>query len=371
MDRVIRNEYVPSDVSPPGDTLRELLAERGISQTDLAARMGRPQKTISEITNGKAAITADTALELELVLGVPAEFWVARERDYRTHLAKAKQVVRLRSDVAWAKSFPIRRMVDLGWLPPGTNASSQAKVLLEFFGVASTKQWKKLYDSYRVAFRKPASFAPDEHALSAWLRVGTAAAERLPVRPYVREEFLGALKEARVLTAAAPTEFQPKLQAVCAKSGVAVAFVPELPRSRACGATRWLGPGRALIQLSLRYKTDDHFWFTFFHEAAHVLLHKKNAIFIEAEDPSSREEGEADRWAADFLIPLAAYRDLASRGPYYSKQVIRSFADSIGVAPGIVVGRLQHDGRLPHTHCNDLKQHFQWARPQGQKQHRS
>lgn len=362
MDRMTWNQYVPSDVSPPGDTLRELLAERGISQAALATRMGRPQKTISEIANAKAAITPETALELELVLGVPAEFWVARERNYRTYLARDEQAAKLRSDLAWAKCFPVRKMVDLGWLPQASDDASRVRTLLEFFGVASTKQWKIVNESYRVAFRKPSSFAPDEYALSAWLRAGIAAAERRPAKPYGRDLFLDALMEARELTTAPPEKFQPMLADLCAKSGVTVAFVPELPRSRASGVTMWLGPGRALVQLSLRYKMDDHFWFTFFHEAAHVLFHKKDAIFLETDDHASKEEAEADRWAADFLLPPAAYRELVKHHPYYGRDLIRGLARKIGVAPGIVVGRLQHDGLLPHTHCNGLKQRFEWSR---------
>lgn len=361
MNKVIRNEYLPNEVSPPGDTLRELLGERGISQADLSARMGRPQKTISEIANGKAAITPETALELELVLGVAAEFWVARERDYRTHLAKARQERRLRSDVAWARRFPVRQMVEFGWIPAAEDVAGRVKILLEFFGVASTKQWKLKNESYRVAYRKSATFAPEEYALSAWLRAGIATGERLAVKPYKRDAFLRTLTEARGMTTSPPSEFQPKLTSLCAESGVAVAFVPELPRSRASGATMWLGPSRALIQLSFRYKTDDHFWFTFFHEAAHVLLHKKDAIFLETEERSGEEDEEAaNRWAADFLIPRRYNRDLSSGAQYYSKKFIQDFAETVGIAPGIVVGRLQHDELLPHTHCNDLKRKFRW-----------
>jgi HTH-type transcriptional regulator / antitoxin HigA len=361
MDRQIGNEYRPVDVSPPGATLRDLLDERGITQVDLASRMGRPQKTISEIANGKAAITPETALELELVLGVPAEFWVARERDYRTYLAKARQARKLQSDIAWVRRFPVSQMVELGWLRPAKDAGDQVKALLEFFGVASVKRWEAENRCHRVAFRRPRRFAPNEYALSAWLRTGIAAAESQSVGPYRREAFLAALSDIKSLTMSPPQEFQPKLTDLCAKCGVVVAFVPELPRSRACGATMWLGASRALIQLSLRYKTDDHLWFTFFHESAHVLFHEKSAIFIETDDGAGRREDEANRWAADFLIPGQDYYRLTARAPYCSRELIRRFAADVGVAPGIVVGRLQHDGLLPRTHCNALKRRFQWS----------
>ena len=68
------NTYEPSSVSQPGQTLKDILNERGITQSELATRMGRPEKTISEIVHGKAAITAETAIQLEYVLEVPASF---------------------------------------------------------------------------------------------------------------------------------------------------------------------------------------------------------------------------------------------------------------------------------------------------------
>jgi addiction module HigA family antidote len=80
---MIENQYAPDTVSPPGDTLAETLEELGMTQAELATRMGRPQKLISEIINGKAAITPDTASQLERVLGVPARFWLKREQHYQ------------------------------------------------------------------------------------------------------------------------------------------------------------------------------------------------------------------------------------------------------------------------------------------------
>jgi addiction module HigA family antidote len=149
MIKRIANEYVPTDVSIPGETLREILNERSISQADLASRMGRPQKTISEIMNGKASITPETALELELVLGVQAEFWIARERDYRTYIARREQEECFQKEAAWARRFPIKKMIEYGWIPKHADASSLVRNLLEFFGVASSRQWQKKFRRLR------------------------------------------------------------------------------------------------------------------------------------------------------------------------------------------------------------------------------
>jgi Zn-dependent peptidase ImmA (M78 family) len=128
---------------------------------------------------------------------------------------------------------------------------------------------------------------------------------------------------------------------LCAKAGVAVIFVPEIPGTRTCGATRWLTPTKAMIMLSLRYKTEDHLWFTFFHEAAHILLHGKREVFLEDDDEVSEDvrakEEEADWFASDFLIPPEAFRRFHPRGAHISHEDIIEFAQQLGIAPGIVV----------------------------------
>jgi Zn-dependent peptidase ImmA (M78 family) len=140
-----------------------------------------------------------------------------------------------------------------------------------------------------------------------------------------------------------------------------VTLVPELPRTRTSGATRWLTPQKALIQISFRYKTNDQFWFTFFHESAHILLHGKREIFLEDDKRGSRieNEQEADSFAKKILISEQELKKFVKSGKRRI-QDIRWFADTIGVAPGIVVGRLQHDGVLPHSHCNGLKTKLDW-----------
>jgi Zn-dependent peptidase ImmA (M78 family) len=123
------------------------------------------------------------------------------------------------------------------------------------------------------------------------------------------------------------------------------------------GVARWLNPAKAMIQLSLRYKSDDHLWFTFFHEAGHILLHGKRDVFVEGEGLVDEKEEEANRFAANILVPPLQYRRLLSMKPF-GKSTIKAFAQELGIAPGVLVGRLQHDGHLPFSHCNDLKQRF-------------
>lgn len=356
----IKNEYDPSEVSPPGETLREVLEEREISQTELATRMGRPKKTISEIINGKAAITQETALQLELVLGIPARFWSAREQDYREYLARAAQENELARQAEWAKKFPLAKMQKAGWIEPVSGRTGKVRSLLRFFGVTSPEQWEEMYALGQAAFRRSTAFEADAFALSAWLRQGILEAYEIRCSDFDRTRFVDALEAARALTRETPEVFQDRLIDWLAEAGVAVTFVPQLPKSRVSGATRWLSANKAMIQLSLRYRTDDHLWFTFFHEAAHLLLHGKRMVFLETGKHEGDLEEEANRWAADFLIPTSDFAELQERG-VFSKQSLLDFAERLGIAPGIVVGRLQHEGLLPYSHCNELKQRLAWV----------
>jgi HTH-type transcriptional regulator/antitoxin HigA len=356
------NEYRPDYVSPPGETLEELLEERGMSQAELAERTGRPKKTINEIIQGKTAITPETALQLERVLGTPASFWLKREQQYREFLARQDDDQQLGQQMTWLDQVPWREMVRQGWIERCDELLDQLREVLRFFGIASPNQW----EAVAAAFRQSQAFAANEMAVAAWLRQGERLAQAIDCAPYDATRFRQALQEARALSREDPEEGFERLPALCAPAGVAVVILPELSQTRLCGAARWLSPTKALIQLSLRYKRDDQFWFSFFHEAGHILLHGKREAHLDEEDRERTEkEEQANRFAADTLIPPEALRGyLRRRGGPFSIAEVEQFATEIGVAPGIVVGRLQHDRLLPLTHHNRLKRPLPTQVPQ-------
>lgn len=353
--------YEPDYAVAPGETLQETLDALGMTQVELAERTGLSAKTVNLIVKGTAPITPVTALQLERVLGVPAGFWNNREVQYREALARQDETAHLRGQGSWLKKIPCRAMAKLGWIKLLPDPAQQLREVLGFFGVASVKQWEAVWSRPDAAFRASAAFARDPGAVAAWLRRGELQAQSVATRPYEATRFREALDRARDLTCEPPEVFTCQLGTACAEAGVAVAFVPELPRLRTSGATRWLSPSKALIQLSLRYKTDDQLWFTFFHESAHILLHGKRDVFLENDGESNEKEREADRFAADKLIPPQALKYFETGKTHFAKAEIQRFAAEVGVAPGIVVGRLQHDGRLPMSHCNDLKRHLEWG----------
>lgn len=355
----------PNYAVPPGETLLETIEALGMSQAELAQRTGRPKKTINEIIKGKAAITPETALQLEKVLGTPASFWNNLERNYRERVARLKEEKALRAQENWVTELPISLLVKEKYLPRKGSSVEKLQAFLSFFGVAGMKEWKARWMEPQAAYRRSAAFHSNPVTVAAWLRMGEIQASKLPCVPYNPRSFRSTLDRIRRLTAESPEVFEPKMKETCSAAGVAVVFVPEIPGSHVYGATRWLSPNKALIQLSLRGKSDDHLWFAFFHEAAHILLHGKKDVFIEQEgrprnggEPAS--EKEADQFAQDFLIPQQDYQAFIKQGDC-SLAAIQKFSGALRIAPGIVVGRLQHDKVIPFSHANDLKKRFQFA----------
>jgi HTH-type transcriptional regulator/antitoxin HigA len=360
MSKDIRNQFMPDYAVPPGETLLETIEAIGMAQAELAERTGRPKKTINEIIKGKTAITPETALQFERVLGIPAGFWNNLERNYQETLARLNEQKSLQRQINWLKKMPLNVLIKMSWVKKHSDKVQQLQAILNFFGVASPEQWETRWMGAQVSYRTSKVFQSDPYAIASWLRMGELTARNIGCKPFDASKFKNVLSNVRQLTVKPPEDFQQEVIRSCADAGVAVAFVPEIPGIRASGATWWVTPNKAVVQLSLRYKSDDQLWFSFFHEAGHILLHGKKEVFIEGDDKNSKED-EADRFASDALIPPKKYRQFIQAGRC-SKVAIQQFAAELGIAPGIVVGRLQHDDKIHHSFCNDLKKRFEWER---------
>lgn len=358
--------FAPDYGTSPGETLREHLEKLGLSQSELAERTLRPKKTINEIIQGKAAITPETALQFERVLRIPASFWLNLERQYRAAQARHVERQQLAAHLAWLEKVPVKDLIKRGWIKPHSDRVELLREVLAFFGIAYPSAWEDVWRETRraTALRQGKSERVDFGIISVWLRQGEILGRQRDCRPYDPAAFRQALDYARTLTLLPAERFCDEIQKHCAAAGVAVAFVPEFPRLGIFGAARWLSPDKALIQLSLHYKREDQLLFSFFHEAGHVVLHGRRDIFVDFADPSDdKQEIEANRFAADHLIPSHAYARFTTRGNY-SESAVLQFARQVSVAPGIVVGRLQHDDKIGFNYLNHLRRKVGWS-PEG------
>jgi len=356
-----RFRYEPDYGTKPGEVLEEYLSAAGMTKAELAARCGRPMKTISEIIHGKASITPETAIQLERVLGRSASLWQNLEANYRLHLAEVGERDDLASHAVWARKFPVKELVARGDIERPANEMDLVRKLFRFFGVGTLAGWNASFGSMTVAYRRSPAFKQAPESVTAWLRIGEISADALECAPFDRATFRNALAEVRALTAKSFPRVHKTVVELCAGAGVAVVFVPELPKTHLSGVARWLSKDKALIQLSLRHKTSDHAWFSFFHEAGHILLHGKKTIFIDEQGGDRNDiETEANEFARNLLLPPEAFRRFVHTGDF-SATAIKKFADEQGVAPGTVVGRLQHDKLIKFNEHHNLKERLAWT----------
>ncbi|GAA4168060.1 ImmA/IrrE family metallo-endopeptidase [Gryllotalpicola koreensis] len=337
--------YEPDEVSSPGATLRETLEAIPLSQTELALRTGLSVKHVNQLVAGTAALTHETAIKLERATGVPASLWNALESAYRDWLSRDTELKALAANTSWLKRMPIADLRRRGIVTvTAREPARQLREVLTFFGVSSPSAWEEAWAQPTASFLQSSAFTADAAAVAAWLRLGELEAAKIDTAPYDKAALRRLIPELRNLTVLQPEEFWPEIQKRCAQVGVAVVLIPSVKGAHASGATRWLSPTKAVVQLSARHKRNDHFWFALFHELGHVLLHGKKEVFVEDKlgEGAGRqdEEREANTFASTTLIPASAARRLDE---------IETPADAValaagfGIHPGIVAGRIQHD----------------------------
>ncbi|MCY3839569.1 MAG: ImmA/IrrE family metallo-endopeptidase [Gammaproteobacteria bacterium] len=242
---------------------------------------------------------------------------------------------------------------------PESNIDAVSK-LLTFFRVGSVDAWTARYGLANVAYRHSPKFKSSEFALATWLRLGEIEAEREECADFSESRFGHAIGKVRGLTREPIVEALQQTAKLCNEAGVALVLVQPLPKTALSGAAWWLTPRKAVIQLTARHKSVDHLWFSFFHEAAHILLHSKKGVFFdETNDNGAEQEQEANEWASSNLVPKSAWKQFVATSPRRA-HVVRAFAEEQGIAPGIVVGMLQHKGLLPWTHLNFLIVRLTW-----------
>lgn len=351
------SEFAPQWTSPPGDTIADIMSARQLSRSDVARLLDETVAFIDALLDGREAITLGLARRLQDSVGGSATFWMTRDRQYRDDVARLRD-----TGLPWLLELPLIDMERLGWIPSDTQEGFEVEALLRYFAVPSVPVWRSRYAKvlHDAAFRTSPTFESTPGAIAAWLRQGERIAESVRCAPWDAEEFRRTLLELRALTRVRdPERFIPKLEAAAARCGVAVVVLQSPSGCRASGAVRWLSDEKALILLSARHLTDDHFWFTFFHECGHLLLHQDMDIFLDEDNEAATViEDEANQFAAETLIP-STYRDALERVRPETFEVVR-LASEIGVAPGIVVAQLQRAGRLPKSHLNRLKRRYAW-----------
>lgn len=352
----------PDWVSPPGHTIISLLEQNELTVEDFAERIGRTKSVTQKLLDGKHAIDVQLARQLTDVFGASESFWMAREHDYRASM-ELPEKVSVNSFEDLISTLPLADMKKFGWIENVRNREDKIAESMEFFGVSTIAQWQGRYENaFRgAAYRRATAYASCEIATTAWLRQGEIETQADEVAVWSPEQLRRELDGFRRLTwYKSPSLFLPKLKEGLARAGVKFAIVRAPKGCSASGAVRILADDTPHIQLSFRYLSDDQFWFSLFHEIGHILLHFDKMPILENSDLQEEEcESEANEFASHVIVPMMHQEELF--GLASSKSLIIDFAKKIGVAPGLIVGQLQHARIIGFNQMQHLKRRYRWV----------
>ena len=340
-------------LSTPGERIQEHIDFTGMSQAELAERLGRSVPKLNELIKGKAPITKETASKLEFVLGVPASFWLNLEKIYQEELLQIEQIEFLETCKSWVAGFPIDALKKMNLLPSTNKISELAEALLKFFRVASPTEWSRIYEGDSLAFKIELRHTTDPKAISAWLRIGELQAERIKLADFDKKKLTDALPAIQDVALRHPTNWLNLLQSICSSFGVALVYSPCLSKAPIYGAARWTkNKTLPLIQLTDRNKDYNSFWFSFYHELGHIRYHNKSDIFIDglAEiSPDKDKEKEADDFASRMLISDAIRNKMIDTHFHGPNEWI-NFAQVHQINLSILISQLQRIGTVSYTH---------------------
>lgn len=348
----------PAEVFPPGDLLREELAERRINQADFAAIVDRPVQAVNEILAGKKAITPEMAHLIAEALGTSPEFWMNLESRYRLWRARKTAVEDVSRRARLYEKAPVKELLRRRWLTGGNDLTRLEDAVCRLLEIPSLEE----DPVWRPYLRRSLSRPANEAALLCWVARGRQLARKAKAGRFSAQKLEAAVPNLVELSAAGN---ETQLLQVLLDLGVRSVLVPHLTGTHVDGAATWLSPTEPVVLLSLRYKRVDNFWFTLLHELAHLLRHKDHgeASFVdewlgdvspEGDDHSQALEREANELANSWLIPADRLSSWFRSRHHYSKADIESFASELGVHPGIVVGRLHYLRKLPYTHLRRM-----------------
>jgi HTH-type transcriptional regulator/antitoxin HigA len=308
----------------PLDAIRFRMEQLGLTQKDLIPFIGSASK-VSEVLARKRPLSLQMIRALNLGLGIPAKVLLQSEpQDSET------------SDVPdWAK-FPAKEMFRRGWI--ASEADRSVRTFIEpWLGALTLSALFKKTQHIR-GNRKS-----DPYALIAWT---VRVVERARLGRLTTTFSIDVFSESffRDLGRLSIYSTGPRLAVeYLQRFGITLIIEPPLPRTYLDGAAI-LDPAEPVIGLTIRHDRVDNFWFTLFHELAHVWKHMNRGLDVFYDDldtlPQDDRETEADATARNTLIPVDVWESSpASR--LRSRDAVEHLARKLEISQAIVAGRIR------------------------------
>lgn len=345
--------------SKPGDAICALMHRRGVKADDIAIHLDGGVSELRGLLEGHSRIDARSSEVLSHCLGGSTKFWLKRQENFEQALERAVESAAEHAN-EWLDTVPLPRSRGRRSATDKSMREELRRRML-FYSVPTLASWEQRYGRIctDTHFRRSMSFVPLDSAVLLWLRRGELEAELVQTRSWSPQTLEESLDRIRQLTKINhPSRFLPKLRSICAEAGVAVVTVRTPKGCHASGATRLVSADKAMILLSFRHRSDDQFWFTVFHEIGHLLLHGADTFVDSDETPADELEQQANDFARQCLIPPEREEEFL-RLKAVRNSIIR-FSVSVGIAPGLTVGQMQHRQMIEHSQMNFLKRRWKW-----------
>lgn len=335
-------EFVPNWSVHPGAVLRAILEQRAIRQAELAERTGLTPKHVNQIVKEGVGISGDVAVLLERALDIPARFWTRLDADYQAHVSEDKARSKLADFSQWANNFDASALQRYGITRASDDQPKRVEKILKFFQVASPVAFEETWLQPRVSFRRSQAFTVAEQNTALWLRLVERGAEHATVGQLRARDLRRVARNIPAMTNLAIPDGFMAARAALAEAGVVLTFVRQIPDTRVCAATWWLGADRPVIGMTERHRKPDIFWFSLVHEIGHLLLHPKRKTFLDLEGEKGVDdaaEQEADGFAAATLLPDGADARIIQAT---TREELILLATRLGVGVTVVAGRHGH-----------------------------
>jgi len=339
------------DFRTPGQLIDALLKSKGWNQRLLAIVLGVDETGINRLVSDKRPVTAELALVLQELFGVPAEQFLELQKSYDLAKARISQMPdpgrNIRAQLLGG--LPVAEMIKRGWLKVDDirNVPAVESELAKFFGVSSPNEIEILHH----AAKKTVVVGEVTPAQLAWLyRVKQISSDMITPR-YSPTSVRNAISKLSTLLSS-QQEIR-KVPRILTESGIRFVIVESLATANIDGVCLWLDDTHPVIAMSLRHDRIDNFWFVLRHELEHVSrLHGRSAIMLDTEliekmddtkTTISEDEYVANQAAAEFCVSSESMDSYISRkSPLFTERDMLGFARSLNVHPGLVVGQLQH-----------------------------
>lgn len=343
----------------PGYYVADIIEDMEISQAEFAIRMGTTAKTLSNLVHGQINLSNDLAKKIAIMLGTSPEVWLNLQSEYDKKLIEIEIAKDFDAQKAIVGMIDYQYFVKVAKLPATRDVREKVENLCKYFMVSNLKIL--LQQDFLVNFRTGISHVEEKNMINAraWLQTAMNFAKNIQTNRFDADKLRAALPEFRGMTVKKPEEFLPRMRELFSECGVAFVLLPNLKNSGINGAVKWVHSDRVVLAMNNRGLDADKFWFSLFHEIKHVLQQKIKTVFISANTKELMKldntlEKDADEFASNYLIPNAQMKKF-SPSKYITDEEIIAFAKSIGIHPGIVAGRLQHEKIIPPNRCSHLK----------------